>query len=213
MCLLNKLKKKLHLKKIIDFLNLYKFVIFYHSHKTDHGPAPLSHHGRNVLFLVKCARLRKLAQLYSRKEGSLALNPSRDRHGQGAADLNHGFLPGDLERGQTRVIHLLRLVIRGGAMGSTRLVGCNSLESMQRCIAKTNGLRPLDYVCLGAIYNNLYIDSHDCSRLCHLSPQSVHIELTNTLKRAPRYLQESLQWPLHALDLSIKASKEQKKLN
>ena len=210
MCLLNKLKKKLHLKKIIDFLNLHKFVIFYHSHKTDNDPTPLSNDGRNVLFLVKCARLRKLAHLHSRADQSLTLDFNRHKHGKETTNSHNEFLPSDSQKGQTSVIYLLRLVARGGAMGSTRLVGCDSLEGMQRCIAKTNKLTPLDYVCLGGIYDNLYIDSHDCSRLSNLSTQSVHIELTNTLSQAPRYFQENLQWPLHMLHLSIKASSEQK---
>ena len=206
MCLLNKLKKKLHLKKIIDFLNLYKFVVFYHSHKTDNKPTCLSNDGRNVLFLVKCARLRKLAHLHPTQKQFFAISLEKDLQRQGATNSQNEFLPSHSKKGQTKVIHLLRLVTKGGAMGSTRLVGCDSLESMQRCIAKTNAFLPLDYVCLGGIYNNLYIDSADCLRLSRLSTQSVHIELTNTLNKAPRHLQENLQWPLHMLNLSIKAN-------
>ena len=217
---------KLHLKKIIDFLNLYKFVVFYHSHKINNPERSYvslskADQGRNVLFLVKCARLRKLTSLSPNQESSLNEKPLSKDLGQLRAKHSDNlpqsdkssiyYARVDSEEKQARIIHLLRLVTKGGAMGSTRLVGCDSLEGMQNSIARANSLSSSNYVCLGGIYNNLYIDSADCLRLSRLSTESVHINLNNTLNQKPRLLQERLLWPLFMLNLSIKASEEKKK--
>ena len=104
-----------------------------------------------------------------------------------------------------QVLELLRLVSRGGTMGSTQLVGCVSLEDMQKCINKNHkqGDGGLDYICLGGIYNSLYLDNTDCLRLAKLSVGSVHLQLNRAVNQNPRLLLQQLLWPRLLLHLSL----------
>ena len=228
---LNKLKKTLHLKKLLDFLNLYNHVVFYHSHKISNDHNSLLDHGKEVLFLVKSARLRKLIALKKSEEDKVqSLNHSNtinnhlqmDQKGikvslgnkskiyyvRSLEETGHGVLACKRESANEKnhqAQHLLRLVTQGGPMGSTQLVGCDSLEDMQKCISKNHGQQGAaqNYICLGAIYNNFYLDNTDCLRLARLNAQSINLQLHKTINQGPRLLLQQLLWPLLLLHLSL----------
>ena len=231
MCTLNKLKNKLHLKKIIDFLKLYKFVVFYHSPEIDTVQATASASSdlcakSGTMFLVKCAKLRKVAHeqpLVTMDKAKLNENTRRykssicqskaflDKQGSPALRSVYDSSTKCLNVGlseKTKVTKLLRLVTKGGAMGSTRLLGCDSLVAWQNYIGRLNSL---DYLCLGGIYNTLYVDSADCLQLAKVSTESVYIDLNKTLSLCSRPLQEHLLWPTFMLNISIKATLHKKR--
>ena len=179
MCQLNKLKKKLHLKKLVDFLDLYAHVVFYHSlesekkrHLSFLENNRLLEQGlqKDMLFLVKSGRLRK----WSNEKWNKQLN-------------NHN------KKDKTVLLQkLLSQVTRGGAMGSTFLIGCDSLESMQKCIAKNVTLSQVDYVCLGGIYDQHYIDNIKCSQLAQINPERASLETITALNHTSKLLRDNL---------------------
>jgi len=168
-------------------------VVFYHCHKVSNNHTYLLNHGREVLFLVKSRRLRKLVALKTR-QGDDIFSQDVNNHSHKVMDQkNH------------QVLELLRLVSRGGTMGSTQLVGCVSLEDMQKCISKNQkqNNNNLDYICLGGIYNSFYLDNTDCLRLAKLSVESIHLQLNKTVNQGPRLLLQQLLWPSLLLYLSL----------
>ena len=220
----NKLKKKLHLKKLIDFLKLYKYVVFYQSHKINikngfiygktHPGGQEANKQFAVLFLVKCARLRKLLIL---KCAQLLVNEKKNKYEKGGpkshintgyAGLKTRFALNHSSSEEPEPLHLLRLFTK--PLFNTTLVGCDSLESMQRCIRENltdSSIGTQDSSCLGGIYNNSYIDKADCFTLAQLNAQSVHLELTNKLSQGTQLLLKQLSWPKLNLNstLNIKA--------
>ena len=240
----NKLNKKLHLKKLINFLSLYRYVVFYQSHKinTKNGfvytkaqlrdKAHSKSKTADVLFLVNCGRLRKLiilklAQLLSDESRENQKNQNnQEKDAQKLKNLapagisklqsvvNHEIMffhtpdtfpeglemslvqQGDKIMGAHKImLQFLRLFTK--PLFSTTLVGCDSLESMQKCIQENLGhsnTSAEDFSCLGGIYNNSYIDKIDCFTLAQINAQSVHLDLTNRLTQSTQLLLKQLLW-------------------
>lgn len=203
MCALNQLKKKLHLKKLVDFLNKHRFVLFYQC-KQEKSCVPhtlLSHHNNHVLFLVNSARVRKLTHVgKAHKKVRLVdqlshanILPATPKHVR-----SNNF---------TRVKERLSLLSKGSAMGSTLLVACDNLENMQNCITKCSAESTLHFVCLGGIYDNVYVDNLDCFRLAKMQSHQVYGQLLLTLSGEGHKLVRQLSTPglvlNHCLAMSL----------
>ena len=209
MCTLNQLKKKLHLNKLIQFLNQYPYIVFYHSNKGNALRHNLvkSNTSLAILFLVNSARIRDLTKA---KQESQQKHNSVTSHGvstlnnsgqKGFFDGFEGVLSSTVKQGAHPKslkcygeknkcnTNSLTWVASGGAMGSTFLVGCKSLEAMQIVIrdnqpqSKANNEKNVDLVCLGAIYNHSFRDHLDCLRLSemNISIKAAQEKLLHTL--------------------------------
>ena len=224
MCQLKKLKKKIHFKKLLAFLNLYPYVLFYHSLKEHRGKTgPFMDRGvkvYSVLFLVNGARLRKFSLGAQGNQGGLmkkdtsnvspvcdTIKAAQKTDGCELAKQHKQIKPVRVDKhgnNLERVQEMLCLVTRGGAMGSTFFLGCESLENMQKCINKFAYTLPLDFICLGGIYDTLYIDPRECLRLEQIKAQAVHKELIRCSNQGAVFLVQQLASPALRLDLCIK---------
>ena len=241
---LNKLKKKLHFKKLIDFLYLYKNVLFYHSNnnkkKALHHEmmwhqskidTTLSLDNYSVLFLINFARVRKVAKsencdhLSTNAHRSLTSPTSRsDVSDVGdVSDESPVFSknPGNHHQmintwsdstSREQKLSLLSQLTLAGARGSTLLIGCASLECMQNKILTFNPVcspkklqtqNNCDYACIGAIYDNVYIDNRDCLRLAQINTQTENLHLMETLSNPGNVVVEKLLIPTLLMSLYL----------
>lgn len=67
-------------------------------------------------------------------------------------------------------------------MANTVLVGCSSLEAMQRCVLYCDNFKKGSFFCLGGIYEDKYLNASDCKRLSLLDPLSLQISTLESLK-------------------------------
>ena len=204
MHLLKKLKSQVDLKKLITFLNLYKYLIFYHCRKA-HKVAPP--HSSKVLFQI--LRVRKVASQTKSSQQKLESYGKIEKcykHKQTCADKVTSPVGAEKQKRRVKaypVQEILSSIAKAGTTGSTILVGCDSLENMQKCIANLHSDGA--WVSLGAIYETVYIDPKDCLQLAQLNRESLHRELIYTVSRGPELLLHQCLSPLVRL-LRVSAS-------
>lgn len=236
MCTLNQWKKKLHFNKLIQFLNQYPYIIFYHSNSeifkgTLREDLAKSDSSLGLIFLVNSARIRDL----TRSETSTKKSQKFQQRGNSVTSLSTGdqktspnlcALMKPLEnlknlKHEISEIHKYNLntltwVSKGGAMGSTFLVGCKSLEAMQRVIAnndselsmsKARNEKKMDLVCLGAIYDHSFRDHLDCLRLSQISMKAAQEKIPHTLGLSQNKLLNVLKATQNSLYFSLMAVK------
>lgn len=217
MCALNKLKKKLHFKKLIDFLYLYKNVLFYHSNNNKKNTLPLPLDSYSVLFLINFARVRKVTK--SENLDYLCTNAqslvfSKNTGYGSQSDRNHYEMMNTWSdsRSKQEKLCLLRQLTLAEARGSTLLIGCASLESMQNNILtfsavcsqkKLQTQNNCDYACIGAIYDNGFIDNRDCLRLAQINTQTENLHLIRTLSNPGKVVVEKLLIPTLLMSLYL----------
>ena len=241
MCTLNQLKKKLHFNKLIQFLNQYPYIVFYHSNKGNALRHDLvkSNTSLAILFLVNSARIRDLtkAKQESHQKHNFVTRVDRvstqNNSGQkGFFDGLEGALSSTIKQGahpkslkcygekNKRNTNSLTWVASGGAMGSTFLVGCKSLEAMQLVIrdnqpqSKAKNEKSVDLVCLGAIYNHSFRDHLDCLRLSemNLSIKAAQEKLLHTLGSVQSKLLSALLKAQNHMHLCLMAASKSTKL-
>ena len=237
MCTLNQLKKKLHLNKLIQFLNQYPYIVFYHSNKGNALRHDLvkSNSSLAILFLVNSARIRDFTK--DKQESHQGRNfvtshrvSTLNNSGQkGFFDGLEGVLSSTIKQGahpkccgekNKRNTNSLTWVASGGAMGSTFLVGCKSLEAMQLVIrdnqpqSKAKNEKNVDLVCLGAIYNHSFKDHLDCLRLSemNLSIKAAQEKLSHTLGLVQSKLLSVLLKAQNHMHLCLMAANKSTKL-
>lgn len=237
MCTLNQLKKKLHLNKLIQFLNQYPYIVFYHSNKGNALRHDLvkSNASLAILFLVNSARIRDLTKAEEeshRIHNSLTSHkvPTQNHSGQTcffdnlqeklSSTVKQGTHPWCYGEKNKRNTNRLTWVASGGAMGSTFLVGCKSLEAMQLVIrnnqpqSKAKNEKNVDLVCLGAIYNHSFRDHLDCLRLSemNLSILAAQEKLLHTLGSVQNKLLTVLSKAQNHMFLCLTAASKSTKL-
>ena len=106
------------------------------------------------------------------------------------------------QENKTKKQEILFSVTRAGATGSTILVGCDSLDSMQKCIMHLNGDE--NWVNLGAIYGTPYISPKDCFCLAQLSTENTHKQLAFSVCKGVQLLLQQYLSPLLKVQVVLK---------
>lgn len=241
MCTLNQLKKKLHLNKLIQFLNQYPYIVFYHSNKGNALRYDLikANASLAVLFLVNSARIRDLTKANKVSAGGYPKhNKDHTVTSPIVAKKDSGILSQDilwqktllemkaetlsglptqsksgrsLQGNNSRYMRCLAPLAEGGAMGSTFLVGCNSLEALQLVIRDNwpaKNQKNADVVCLGAIYSHSFKDHLDCLRLSEMN-SSIKVaqeKLVHTLSSVQNRLLSELSRAQNHMHLCLMAA-------
>ena len=197
---LKKLKNQVNIKKLITFLNLYKHIVFYHSRKVN--TATLSH-GDKLLFQIH--RVRKLASQvlltnrgFGEQESATGKASQNDCSNKGAVDQVDSAaanIPlGTANATKAKTQKILSSVIWAGNTGTIILVGCDSLENMQKCIAHSQ--TDENWVVLGGIYDTAYINQKSCLQLVQLNPHKENKELVLCIQKRPQLLLQQCLSPL-----------------